>query len=257
MPGRIARFLDQWALRRAQTRWAGAAASAGQMDTFALRSLRGEARAMRREIDRVIHAAEPRLASAGASAALPRLPLGTDWAWRADPWSGPLPQPGAVANADRLAISEDLALYLDCPLREVIVRQLRNGDQDDGAPFGLGLEVLGFRGSFLSLSLRLPEAAVLGLQARHLIRVDSVIDADRPLRGFARLNIKHGPNVTQLVSDLPRDGRLRMVEFDLAYSKLDETRIERAWLDLIFNDMAWTALVLRELVVSRRPRAEV
>ena len=257
MPGRIARVLDQWALRRAQTRWAGAAATAGQMDAFALRSLRGEARAMRREIDRVIHATEHRLAVAGGSVVFPRLPLGTDWSWRADAWSGPLPQPGAVTTAERLAISEDLALYLDCPLREVIVRQMTDGGHGDGAPFGLAIEVLGFRGSFLSLSLRLPEAAVAGLKARHLIRVDSIVDADRTLRGFARLNIKHGPNVTQLVSDLPRDGRQRMVEFDLAYAKLDETRIDRAWLDVIFNDVAGTGMVLRDMVVSRRPRAEL
>ena len=32
-------------------------------------------------------------------------------------------------------------------------------------------------------------------------------------------------------------------------------RIERAWLDLIFNDAAMTRILLRDAVLSRRPRA--
>ena len=75
--------------------------------------------------------------------------------------------------------------------------------------------------------------------------------------GFARLNVKHGPNLAQLVSDLPAEGGAVVVEFDLAHARIDDTRIERAWLDLIFNDMAMTGIALRDLVVSRRPRAEL
>ena len=48
-----------------------------------------------------------------------------------------------------------------------------------------------------------------------------------------------------------------VVEFDLAYARIDDTRIERAWLDLIFNDAAMAGISLRDLVVSRRPRAEL
>jgi hypothetical protein len=89
------------------------------------------------------------------------------------------------------------------------------------------------------------------------MRMDALLDADRPLRAYARLNVKHGPNVAQLVRELPSMTGEVVVEFDLAYAKLDETRIERAWLDLIFNDAAMTGISLRDLVVSRRPRAEL
>lgn len=257
MAGRIAQLIDQWRLRKVQARWAASAEAAPEMGAFALRSLRGEARAMRREIDRVIHAADNRLALPALGAGLPRMPLGTDWAWRPDAWRGPLPQPGAVASEARTAISDDLALYHDCPLAEVSVRQLRNGSDADRAPFGLALDVFGFRGSFLSLATRLPDAAVEGVKTRHLIRADLVVDSDRPLKAFARLNIKHGPNVEQLVSSLPAEGREKLAEFDLAYAKIDESRVERMWLDLIFNDAAMTRITLRDVVISRRPRAEL
>ena len=257
MAGRLAQILDQWRLRRVQAYWSGLADAATDAPSFDLRAQRAEAQAMRRQIDRLIHVAGHRLATPALTAGLPRQPLGTDWAWRGDAWRGPLPNPGAIAVADRTEISDDLALYHDCPLAEIAVRQLRNREEGDRAPFGLGIEVFGFRGSFLSLATRLPDSAVAGLKARHLIRVDAVIDSDRPLRGFARLNIKHGPNLAQLVSDLPQDGRGKLAEFDLAYGSIDETRIERAWLDLIFNDVAMTGITLRDVVVSRRPRAEL
>ncbi len=257
MAGRIAQIIDQWHLRKVQERWSKAADGAVEMDPFALRALRAEARGMRRQVDRVIHAADYRLAAPALGSGLPRMPLGTDWAGRADAWRGPLPQPGAIANADRTEISNDLALYHDCPLAEISVRQLRNQREAHRAPFGLAIEVFGFRGSFLSLATRLPEQAVRGLKGRHLMRLDMVVEADRPLRGFARLNVKHGPSVAQLVSDLPSEGQEKLAEFDLAYAKIDEDRVERAWLDLIFNNAEMNRIILRDVVLSRRPRAEL
>lgn len=257
MAGRIAQAIDQWHLRHVQERWSKAADDVAETESFALRTLRAEARAMRRQLDRVIHAADHRLALPGLNAGLPRMPLGTDWAWRPDAWRGPLPLPGAIANSDRTGVSDDLALYHDCPLAEIAVRQLRNDSEAQRAPFGLAIEVFGFRGSFLSLAASLPGDAVQGLKARHLIRLDAVIEADRPVKGFARLNIKHGPNTAQLVSELPQDGSEKLAEFDLAYAGLDDSRIERAWLDLIFNDAGMTCITLRDVVVSRRPRAEL
>ena len=257
MAGRLARLIDRWRLRQVQAFWARAAEAAPTMPPIALRALRSEARAMRRQIDRVIHRADDRLAIPAIGAGLPRLPPGTDWAWRADAWRGPLPLPGLIAGAERNRISDDLALYHDCPLGEVMVRQTRSSAAEDRAPFGLAVEVFGFSGSFLSLAASLPPDAVRGLMTRHLVRVDIVLAGDRPLRGFARLNVRHGPNTAQLVSALPAGGGETVVEFDLAYAKIDETRIERAWLDLIFNDVAMTGIMLRDLVVSRRPRAEL
>ncbi len=257
MAGRIGQIIDQWRLRKVQDRWARAADEALVMDAFQLRRLRGEARTMRRQIDRVIHAADSRLTPPVLGAGLPRMPLGTDWTWRPDAWRGALSGPGAVAETGRTVLSDDLALFHDCPLSEVSLRQLRNQSEADLAPFGLALEVFGFQGSFLSLAIAFPEDAIRGLQPRHVLRVNAVIESERPLRAFVRLNVKLGPNTAQMVQDLGNGDRQRQVEFDLAYAGIAEARIEHVWLDLIFNDPAMTRITLRDVVASRRPRAEL
>ena len=74
---------------------------------------------------------------------------------------------------------------------------------------------------------------------------------------FARLNVKNGPNTEQIVRELPLDGTDTMVEFDLAYTKLNEKRVDKLWLDLIFEGPQMNQVVLRDLTFSRRPRAEL
>jgi hypothetical protein len=257
MAGRLAHRLDQWRLRKVRAYWAEAADQAPQADPAALRSKRGEAKAMRRQIDRLIHAADDRLAQPALSSGLPAQALGTDWAWRADAWRGPLARPGMTASLDKLTISDDLALYHDCPLGEIAVRQFRNSDERDRAPFGLSLDVFGFRGTFLSLAIQLPAEAIRDLKSRHLVRLDALITGDPVAKGFARLNVRHGPNVAKLVSDLPGSSRETLAEFELARAGIDDSRIEGAWLDLIFNNVGMTRIVLSDLVISRRPRAEL
>jgi len=257
MASRIARAVQGWHQRRTEERWARLAEAAPGLESFELRALRAEARGMRRQLDRVLQAADARLAVPALGAGLPQVPLGTDWSWRPDLWRGALREPGSVASGDRTTLGEGVALYHDCPLGEVVVRQVRNGRPEDRAPYGLAIDVFGFRGSFLSLALNLPDPAVEGLKARHLVRAELVVDCDRPVRAFARLNIKHGPNLAQPVSNLPEDGRDKVAEFDLAYAGLNDKRIERAWVDLILNEASMTRIVIRDLVVSRRPRAEL
>lgn len=257
MAGRIAQFLDGWHQRRSEQRWSRLAGAAADLEAFEVRTLRSEARAVRRHLDRVMQIADARLAVPALQTGLPQLPLGTDWSWRPDLWRGALAEPGGVAHGERTAIGANVALYHDCPLGEVVLRQIRNDKAEDRAPYGLAIDVFGFKGTFLSLALNLPEAAVEGLRARHLVRAEMVIDTETPLRGYARLNIKHGPNLSQPVSSLPQDGRDKLAEFDLAYADINEKRVERAWVDLILNDVAMTRIVIRDLVLSRRPRAEL
>lgn len=257
MAGRIAQFLEVWHQRRTEGRWVRLAEAAPELDGFDLRALRAEARGVRRQLDRVLQVADMRLAVPALTSGLPQMPLGTDWAWRPDLWRGALAEPGAVAATDRTPLGEGVALYHDCSLGEVVVRQVRNGKPEDRAPYGLAIDVFGFKGSFLSLALNLPAAAVEGLKSRHLVRAEMVIDSECPVKAFTRLNIKNGPNVAQPVSALPEAGRDKVAEFDLAYADLNDRRIERAWLDLILNEAAMTRIVIRDLVVSRRPRAEL
>ena len=118
------------------------------------------------------------------------------------------------------------------------------------------MDVFKFDGSFLSLVIELPPEAVEGMTREHLLRVTTIIETEKPLEIFARLNIKHGPNTEQLVRELPLNEANVQVEFDLAYSKLNEKRIERAWLDLIFEAPEMNQVILRDLTLSRRTRAQ-
>jgi len=258
MAGRIGSLIGRWHIGRAAGYWAKQTQAAARIDVAALHRLRGEARALRRQIDVVLQMADDRLALPGLTAGLPRMPLGTDWVWRPDLWRGPLALPGKIAPSARTPLSDDFALYHDCPLGEVALRQIRNQTEADRAPFGLVLDVFGFQGSFLSLAFTLPEAGIAGLGARHLVELQGILHSDAPLPAFARLNLQHGPNVAQVVSALPmvRAG-LSFAEFDLAYAGLGPRPVTKAWLDLIFNDPGMNRVTLRDLVVSRRPRAEL
>ncbi len=260
MADRLGKVLDQVRFSRMLRRWSMAADEAAEMNLAGLRGLRGRARQIRREVDRVIHQAESRLA------APPNLslagPPGTDWIWRPEIWRGPLPHPGLVRVPARTDIAPGATLFHDCRDSEILYRQIANDRPGDRCPFGLRLDVFGFDGSFLSLAVDLPLAAAEGLKMRHLVRLEALIEMERPIGILARLNIKHGPNIEQLVRDLPVEPGARgeaplMVEFDLAYSKLNEKRIEKLWLDLIFDGPAMNMITLRDLTLSRRPRAEL
>ncbi|MEF3048876.1 DUF6478 family protein [Pseudotabrizicola sp. L79] len=250
-------WMDQFLQKRVQRRWASLAERAPQMDLDALRSLRSRARTMRRHLDRVLHQAEHRLALPVIGSNAIRKPLGTDWTWRPDLWRGPIPVPGFSSVPGRAVVCDGATVFHDCRRSELTVRQIRNTREADLAPFGFRMDVFRFDGSFLSLVLDLPPGAAEGLKLRHLIRLDVIVEMEKPLEIFARLNIKHGPNVEQIVRELPLGDEDVMVEFDLAYTKVNERRIERLWVDLIFEGPEMNQIILRDVTLSRRPRAEL
>jgi len=250
-------LIDRLLHRRFLWRWGQAADAAGTADLDTLRGLRGRARALRRNLDRVIHQAEHRLALPVIGSNVIRKPLGTDWSWRPELWKGPIAVPGFSSVPSRAPVCDGATIFHDCRRSELTVRQIRNTREADIAPFGFRLDVFRFDGSFLSLVLDLPEDAARGLKLKHLIRLDIIVEMEKPLEIFARLNIKHGPNVEQIVRELPLNEEEVMVEFDLAYSKLNEKRVERLWVDLIFEGPEMNQIILRDVTFSRRPRAEL
>jgi hypothetical protein len=257
MARKINGLLDRLLNRRALARWRGIANSVDKLGNEDLRSLRGTARQLRRQLDRVLHVAEGKLALPIIGPNIIRRPPGCDWAWRPDLWRGPVPIRGIAAIESRSQLCEGATLFHDCRISEINTRQIRNSREQDIAPFGLRMEVFRFDGSFLSIVLDLPPEAVQGLRTRHLIRLECSVELEKPLEIFARLNIKHGPNVEQVVRELPLKDNEVMVEFDLYYTKLNEKRVERAWIDLIFEGAQLNQVILRDVTVSRRPRAEL
>lgn len=257
MARKINGVMDRLLHRRALARWRRLANDASTFDLENLRDLRSTARQLRRQIDRVLHVAEGQLALPIIGPNIIRRPPACDWAWRPDLWRGPVSRQGFAAIETRTSLCDGTTIFHDCAISEINTRQIRNNREADIAPFALRMEVFRFDGSFLSLVLDLPPEAVDGLRANHLIRLETVVEMEKPLEIFARLNIKHGPNVEQVVRELPLNAPEVMVEFDLFYTKLNEKRVERAWVDLIFEGAQLNQIVLRDVTLSRRPRADL
>ena len=157
---------------------------------------------------------------------------------------------------NKTRFGNEATIFHDCVTSELVVRQLRNQRATDLSPYGFRLDVFHFDGSFLSVVIDLLKASVVGLRRRHIIRMDAQVEMEKPLEIFARLNIKHGPNTDQIVRELPLNGSDIFVEFDLAYTKMNEKWVERMWVDLIFEDPQMNEIVVRDLTFSRQPRAE-
>jgi hypothetical protein len=250
-------FLDRIIFQRTLLRWTAAARRADSADLADLRRDRADARALQQKLNEVIFVAESRLARPRiGSNSFPR-PISTDWSWRPDLWRGPLPERGISGVASRTPLGEEATIFHDCKTSELTIRQLRSQREEDLAPFAMRLDVFDFDGSFLSLVLDLPEDACRGLKRRHLIRVDVQAEFERPIEMFARLNIRHGPNTEQIVRELPLEDREVFVEFDLAYTRLNEKRVEAIWLDLIFENPMMNQVTLRDVTMARYPRAEM
>lgn len=257
MGNRSDSVLKRWLHRRALARLTRAANAAATATVDELRIERGRARQIRREADRLLHIADSRLMLPLLGSNAMSKAAGTDWAWRPDVWRAPIHPAGLAGAASKTALGDDVSIFHDCRDSELTLRQVRNTGAGDLAPFGLRLDILGFDGTFLSLIVHLPEAAVAGLGTRHVLRLESDLAVERPIKTHARLNVKHGPNTEQIVRELnPGDGPT-VSEFDLGASKLQENRVERAWLDLIFDVPQMNMIRLADVVLSRRVRAEL
>jgi hypothetical protein len=187
--------------------------------------------------------------------ALPR-PLHCDWAWRAGPWREALSPPRAEAVETGSTIGTDVSLHHDGTASHVAYAQsARSGGM---APFALTVQSPGFDGSYLSLAVDLPAGVRNGLRQTHLIGLHLALIAARPPELFFRLNIQHGPNLTQATVAVPAelqrpDGAL--VEFDLAYHPFNERRVEQIWCDVILGGDALSEVTLVDACFTRRPRA--
>ncbi len=253
----MGRILDRLIQPGVLRRWRRAARQSETAPLSELRRQRNQARLLRAHLDRLIHVADGRLALPMIGSSFFRRPHGTDWSWRPELWRGPLPVPGLSSVSTNSMLGDEVTLFHDCEQSELTLRQLRNTREKDLAPYGLRMDVFSFDGSFLSLVINLPPEAALGLTRSHLLRIETIIETEKPLEIFARLNIKHGPNTEQMVRELPLDDEDVVVEFDLAYSNLNEKRVERLWLDLIFEAPEMNQVTLRDLTFARHRRAAI
>lgn len=238
-------------------RWRRRANSAHEISLGQLKKLDDRARNLRQYLDTVLRESDERLSFPRAGEEAQQLPRGTDWSWRADAWRWRADQKGLAFVGNGWWIAPGLQLFHDCPDQEISVRQLRNKSNQDLSPYAIRLDVLNFSGSFLSIAMDLPDSAVKDLRKSHLVRLDTWIESEQPLEIYARLNVQHGPNTEQMVRELSGRDAASWVEFDLDAPNLNESRIERMWVDLIFNNPSMNMVTIREFSFSRNPRAEL
>ena len=257
MPNFASTLLDRARYLASFKRWAKAVRLAPDIKLSELRLQNVQAQKLRAQLDELSHITDERLA-------LPRIgsnafarPGGTDWSWRPQLWRGVLGQKGIAGVENKTVLGDEVTVFHDCKISELTLRQLRNTHKEDLAPYGLQMDVFRFDGSFLSLAIDFPPDACEGLQKRHIIRMNAIVKTEKNIEIFARLNVKHGPNTEQVVREVPLDQKETMAEFDLGYSDLNEKRIERVWLDLIFESPEMNQVSIRDITFSRFPRADI
>ena len=248
-------FLEKRLLRKSAQSWAKMAAEAASLPAPELRTLRRTAARLRVSLDQFSAASEAALLSDGQTEI--QRPDQCDWAWRPDRWCVPRRPAGLAEVSSPHVLSEGVTLFHDCARSEITLRQMRNDYPDIAAGFSTVLDVYRFDGSFLSLVLSLPEAGVCGLNRNHYYTLRARVAWENPIEIYARLNVQHGPNTEQMVRQLDLTRGDGLAEFDLAYGSINEKRVEKAWIDLIFERPAMNQVQIHDLTLTRAPRADM
>ena len=242
--------------RRARRRWARSTTAAQSLELHALNDLQDEASRLTKRLHRALRVAEARLSAPLAAPANRAAATQSDWTWHPDLWNAPLYPATLTTVAPGTRITADIALFHDCAQREITFHQARLPNAT-AQGFSTILEVLSFSGSYLSLAIDLPKDGLENLSRHHIVALTAVLQIERPLNVYARLNLQHGPNTDRIVAKIEADAQAKPVEFDLATTRLDETRLTGGWLDLIFEAPANNRITLGEVSLTRHPRADI
>ncbi len=251
--GMLGRLFHKGALAR----WQDAAQAAGTTPLTDLRAQRYQARQLKGALIELCHKADDRLTPPYPGTRRFARPVGTDWSWRPTAWRLRLDQPGRAPVLDKTRIGDEISVFHDCTSQEITLRQMRNLRETDIAAFGMRLEVFHFTGSYLSVVIDLPTDICQNLQKQHLIQLTTQIEMENSVPVLVRLNVKHGPNTDQILLTLPVGDPEAVVEFDLSETQLNVKRAEKMWIDLMFQTPQMNQFTLRDLTISRLPRAQI
>jgi hypothetical protein len=249
-------FFERLGLGQSLKRWRRAL-RAGGLSAAELRAMLFEMRSLRNKLDTLTAEAQTALMRRGADAALSINDIQCDWSGRPGAWREAMRPRGIVDLPSPSTLSGGVTVYHDAARYDLSLRQEMAPESYGDARYGLVLEVYRFDGSFVSFVHDLPEEAIAGLTLNHFLAVDIKAEREQPIEVYARLNVQHGPNVEQMVRQVDFHGQDGRAEFDLAYTRINERRIEKAWLDLILEGPEMTRIALWDVVVMRAPRADV
>ncbi len=249
-------IFERLGLGQSLKRWRRAL-QAGGLSAAELRAMLSEMRSLRNRLDTLTADAQSALLSRADDRTLSINDIQCDWYGRPGAWRDAMRPRGIVDLPSPTALPGGVTVYHDAARYDLSLRQEMAPESYGDARYGLVLEVYRFDGSFVSFVHDLPAEALAGLTLNHFIAVDIKAEREQPIEVYARLNVQHGPNVEQMVRQIDFRGDTGRAEFDLAYTKINERRIEKAWLDLILEGPEMTRIALWDVVVMRAPRADV
>lgn len=242
-------------------RWRKALEQAETLPVATLAGMQRDIHAMRHEVDTLAARTRDALTSRIAAEDGIARPEHCDWAYRPAPWRNAMHPRGRVSVPSPTDLGGGVRLFHDAGDPEITLTQQPRAAMPakhiSGAAYGIVLEVYRFDGSFISLAQDLPEEASRDLGLSHVICVSLTVEREHPVEIYARLNIQHGPNTETLVREVHVVGETGTAEFDLAYSRVNEKRIEKAWLDLIIEGPEMTRVALWDMTMTRAPRADI
>ncbi len=242
--------------RLARRMWRRLASEADTMPIGRLEAWRRRADRLHAPLTEFRHAAEARLARPRLGCNVFHKPPRTDWAWRPELWLRPVTPRGRTAVRAGTHVARGVALHHDCLRPEIAFRQERSRRVGDLAPYAAVIDVFGFDGSYLSVTVEGPEKGLEGLTRNHILRLEILLELEAPVEIFTRLNLRHGVNVTQIVQDFDGTKGKIASEFDLGSAKFDETLLDHFWVDIIFESPAWNHIRLGDVTLMRYPRAK-
>ena len=250
-------FFDRIGRAYPQKRWARAQQAPTSLPTHELATIHREMRAERERLDALSARVQTELIARGTGDDGIDRPDQCDWAERALPWRQKLSPSGHVDIGSPYPVGGGVTLFHDATQSDLSLRQVPAPARIAGAAFGLVLEVYQFDGSFVSLVQDLPDTALSGLTLNHFIAVHLRVAREQPIEIYARLNVQHGPNHEQIVRQFDFRDERGLAEFDLAYTKINEKRLEKAWLDLILEGPEMNRIAIWDMVLLRAPRADM
>ncbi len=249
-------FFGGLGLGQTLKRWQRALRTPADLPVAELKRMNGDIRDIRDKLDTMAAQSRSALLSRTSHSDGIDRPDQCDWATRPMPWRDEMRPRGIVGVSSPQPLPGGAKVFHDATHADLSLRQDRAPPWVPGAQFGIVLEVYRSDGSFVSIVQDLPPEALVGLTRNHFISIKLVADREQPVEIYARLNIQHGPNVEQMVRQVDFDGTDGTAEFDLAYSKINEKRLENAWLDLIMEGPKMTRIALWDMVMLRAPRAD-
>lgn len=250
---RISRAMQKLRHRRVARLLQRQAGNMNKLSPAHASALRDQARAVHAAAAQVICAADLRLGDAGSGAWISTLPPRVDWVHRPAVWTTPQARSTQASAANEHNLGDGVSLHYDGE-GAIDLRQI-DAAQSGQSQHALVLDINEHSGSFVSLAIGFPDSALANFSKSVLFRCDLKMDRPARLDVFARLNLRHGPNVEKVIRAV--EPTATAVDFDVYYADLNAEDVTDIWVDLIINSPGPTRIVINDLLLSRRPRADV